>query len=60
MNEALTLLIKNVANLFKVKSIISFMVLGAMTYGFTQALVPVEVYAPLATAVVTYFFTKTE
>ena len=58
MEKALTALLTNIANLFKVKTIISIVVIVAMTVGFLTGLVPVEVYAPLATAVMTYFFTR--
>lgn len=60
MEKALETLLVNIANLFKVKTIISFVVIVAMTMGFLAGLVPVEVYAPLATAVMTYFFTRKE
>jgi hypothetical protein len=49
---------ERLAKLLEVKSIISLMVLAALTYGFVVDIVPVEVYAPIAMAIVTYFFTR--
>ena len=49
---------ERLAKLLEVKSIISLMVLAALTYGFCTQFVPVEVYAPMAMAVITYFFTR--
>lgn len=50
----------NIANLFKVKTIITIMVLSALTYGFVVGKVPVELYMGIVTAIVTYYFTKAE
>ncbi len=58
MRTPLDNLLNNIANLFKVKSIISIMVLAALTIGFLRTIVPVEQYVPLATAIITYFFTR--
>lgn len=52
--------IERLAKLLEVKSIISLMVLAAMTYGFCAQFVSVEIYAPIAMAVITYFFTRKE
>jgi|GEM_PF-3334315 len=58
--KALETLVLNVANLFKIKSIISLMVITALTYAFVNQFVPIEVYAPLATMVMAFFFNKEE
>ena len=60
MEKALQQLLINIANLFKVKTIITIMVLGALTAAFLKGVVPVELYASIATAIVTYYFTKKE
>lgn len=60
MKEALAKIVENFAKLINVKTVLSFTVVGALTSGFLQGSVPVEVYAPLATAIVTYFFTRKE
>ena len=46
------------AKLIDVKTIITFATVGALTYGFLARYVPVEVYAPLATSVLVYYFNK--
>lgn len=50
----------NIAELFKVKSIITLTITGAITYGFVQKIVPVELYASYAGSIITYYFTKKE
>jgi hypothetical protein len=49
---------ERLAKLLEVKSIISLMVLSALTYGFCVQFVSVELYVPIAMAVITYFFTR--
>lgn len=49
---------ERLCKLLEVKSIISLMVLAAMTVGFLKQFVPVEVYAPIAVSIITYFFTR--
>ncbi len=44
--------------LLEVKSIISLMVLAALTYGFCKQFVSVDIYASIAMAIITYFFTR--
>lgn len=51
-------LIDNLANLLKVKTIISLTVIGATTAGFLTGLISGETYMALASAIVTYFFTR--
>lgn len=60
IKQALEKLLANVANLLKVKTIITIMVIGALTVAFLNGLVPVELYASIATAIITYYFTKAE
>ena len=60
MEKAWQQLLLNIANLFKVKTIITIMVLGALTAAFLKGVVPVELYASIATAIVTYYFTRKE
>lgn len=53
-------LFKNIAELLKVKTIITLMVFGALTYGFIKSMVPLEVYGPIAVMVATYYFQRKE
>ncbi len=47
-----------VAKLIDVKTIITLVTVGALTYGFIAKFVGVEVYVPIVSAVVAYFFNK--
>jgi len=58
--ESLKKLLNNVADLVKLKTIITMEVLTALTIGFLNGMVPVEVYVSIATAIVTYYFTRKE
>lgn len=58
LKKAFETLLVNIANLFKIKSIISLTVVTALTLAFLNGQVPIEVYAPLATMIMTYFFSK--
>jgi len=49
---------KNLAELLKVKTLITLTVIGAITYGFLAQFVAVEVYVPIAMAIVTYYFQR--
>ena len=60
MEKALQQLLLNIGNLFKVKTIITIMVLGALTAAFLKGVVSVELYASIATAIITYYFTRRE
>ena len=60
MEKAWQQLLLNIANLFKVKTIITIMVLGALTVAFLKGVVPVELYVSIATAIITYYFTRKE
>lgn len=48
----------NIANLFKVKTLITLGIIGAMCYGFLKGLITSEMFAAIAGSVVTYYFTK--
>jgi len=52
------LLVKNLANLFKVKTIVTLMLTLALTIGFLSDTVPIEVFAPFVMAIITFYFTK--
>ncbi len=58
--EELKLLLKNIANLVKIKSLITLLLISAMVHGFVVGTVPIEVFAGMAMAVITYYFTKAE
>ena len=60
MEEVKVKFIKNIAELFKVKTIITLMVTSAITYGFIKGLVPVELYATYVGSIITYYFTRKE
>jgi hypothetical protein len=53
-------MLTNLANLFKVKSIITLAIIGGVTYGFIVGTVPSEAYCGFAGSVITYYFTKQE
>ena len=53
-------LLVNIAELFKVKSLITLTITSAITYGFIIGSVPVELYATYASSIITYYFTKKE
>lgn len=48
----------NIAELIKVKSIITLTIMAAITYGFVVGKVPVELYATYASSIITYYFMK--
>ena len=60
MEKALQQLIMNIANLLKVKTIITITVISFLTVGFMKGIVPSELYASIAMAIVTFYFTKKE
>lgn len=49
---------KNIANLLKVKTIITLTITFAITYGFIVRMVPVELFAAYAGSIFTYYFNK--
>ena len=60
MEEAKVKFVENVAELLKVKTIITLMVTTAITYGFLKGMVPVELYATYVGSIITYYFTRKE
>lgn len=58
--KSLELLLTNLANLFKVKTLITLLILIAATVGFLRGMVAVELYMTMATMIVTFYFTKKE
>lgn len=60
MREAGVLLIKNLANLFKVKTILSLCVIVTTCVLTFKGLVSVEAFMAIASAIITYYFTKVD
>jgi uncharacterized membrane protein SpoIIM required for sporulation len=53
-------ILNNIADLIKVKSMITLTITAAITYGFIKGTVPVELYSTYAGSIITYYFTKRE
>jgi hypothetical protein len=51
---------KALTNLVKVKTIITLAVTGAMIYGFVKGKISTELFMPIVTMILTYYFTKKE
>lgn len=60
MKEAGTLFIKNLANLFKVKTILSLAVIFTTCVLTFKSIISVEAFMAIASAIITYYFTKKE
>lgn len=60
MKEASIVLLKNIANLFKVKTILSLLVITTTCVLTFKGVVSVEAFMAIASAIITYYFTKTE
>lgn len=58
MKEAGILFIKNLANLFKVKTILSLAVITTTCILTFKNIVSVEAFMAIASAIITYYFTK--
>lgn len=58
MKEAGILFIKNFANLFKVKTILSLAVIATTCILTFKNIVSVEAFMAIASAIITYYFTK--
>jgi len=56
----LELLLTNLANLVKVKTIVTLLLVIAIVIGFLKLYVSVEVFIPLVTMVLTFYFTRKE
>ncbi len=60
MQEALKQLLLNIANLFKVKTILSLAVILTVCILTFKNVVSVEAFMAIASAIITYYFTKKE
>ena len=58
--KALTVFLKNIANLFKVKTILSLCVIITTCILTFKSVVSVEAFMAIASAIITYYFTKKE
>jgi hypothetical protein len=56
--KELNLFLTNIAELFKVKSLITLAIISGVTYGFVVSIVPSEAYCGFAGSVITYYFTR--
>lgn len=54
------LFIKNLANLIKLKTLMSLLVISVTSYGFVVGKVSSELYIAITMAIITYYFTKQE
>lgn len=60
MSEAFNLLLKNIANLFKVKTILSLLVIITTCILTFRDVISVEAFMAIASAIITYYFTRKE
>lgn len=60
MQKALEKLLTNIANLFKVKTILSLCVIITTCILTFKNIVSVEAFMAIASAIITYYFTKTD
>lgn len=60
MQEAIKQLLLNIANLFKVKTILSLAVIITVCILTFKNVVSVEAFMAIASAIITYYFTKKE
>lgn len=58
MQEAIILFLKNLANLFKVKTILSLLVITTTCILTFKNVVSVEAFMAIASAIITYYFTR--
>lgn len=58
--EALKTLLTNIANLFKVKTILSLLVIITTCYLTIKEVIDTATFMALASAIITYYFTKKE
>lgn len=58
MKEAYILFLKNLANLFKVKTILSLLVITTTCILTFKNIVSVEAFMAIASAIITYYFTR--
>lgn len=52
--------VKNLANLIKVKTVITFVIIAGVTYGFIVGTVEPQTYCAFAGSIITYYFTRKE
>ena len=60
MSESFTLLLKNIANLFKVKTILSLLVIITTCILTFKNVVSVEAFMAISASIITYYFTRKE
>ncbi len=60
MREAGKKFIENLANLFKVKTILSLCVIATTCILTFKNIISVEAFMAIASAIITYYFTKTD
>lgn len=60
MKDAIKKLLENIANLFKVKTILSLCVIITTCILTFNNVVSVEAFMAIASAIITYYFTKNE
>ena len=60
MKEAGILILKNLANLLKVKTILSLVVIFTTCVLTFKNIISVEAFMAIASAIITYYFTKKE
>ena len=60
MKEAIKKLLENIANLFKVKTILSLCVIITTCILTFNGVVSVEAFMAIASAIITYYFTKND
>ncbi len=60
MKEVGILVLKNIANLFKVKTILSLCVIITTCTLTFKGIVSVEAFMAIASSIITYYFTKKE
>lgn len=60
MSKPVEVLLTNLAELFKVKTLVTLTLIGVGSYGFVKNLVSAELYAAWVTAAMTYYFTRKE
>lgn len=53
-------LLNNIANLFKVKTIITVGIIATLCWGFVRGIITTEVFAAIAGSVTTYYFARRE
>jgi hypothetical protein len=53
-------LLKNLAELLKVKTLITLAIIVSLCWAFLRGEVPTELFAAVASSVITYYFTKAE